>query len=118
MEVLAQQIATQVVSSKAANANKVTSGHHSGMGPAEHLSKNSGYTQYGNQELEQRQLPKVLYKASSSEAIKGKAPATENLNNLKPATYASKAAAGEQRTAHPLQPRVWDVDAWIAAREW
>ncbi|KAL2620178.1 hypothetical protein R1flu_000383 [Riccia fluitans] len=117
MEVLAQQIAMQVANSKAANANKVTSEHCSRMGPVEILSKRSEYTQGGNQEREQGQLPKVLYKASLSEPNKGKAPAIGTPNNLKPATYANKVAAGEQKAARPLEPQMRGVEAWKAARE-
>ncbi|KAL2620272.1 hypothetical protein R1flu_000477 [Riccia fluitans] len=81
MELLAQQIATQVANSKAANAYKDTSGHYSRMGPADPLSKGSGHYQFGSQEPKQGQLPKVLFKASSSGVLKDKAPTTENPNN-------------------------------------
>ncbi|KAL2636111.1 hypothetical protein R1flu_007590 [Riccia fluitans] len=117
MEILAQQIATKVANAKVVNVNMAASGLSSFMGPAEQLSKEAGVTQNGNQELEQRHLPKVLNKASSSEAMKGKAPATESPINSKPLTYASKAAAGEQGISRSLEPRARGVDAWRAARE-
>ncbi|KAL2629675.1 hypothetical protein R1flu_014361 [Riccia fluitans] len=90
MELLAQQIATQVENSKAANASKGTSGQQSSMGTDEPMNKDSGHSQFGSQDPEQGQLPKVLFKASSSGGMKDKAPIIESPNNRKPPTYASK----------------------------
>ncbi|KAL2628549.1 hypothetical protein R1flu_013235 [Riccia fluitans] len=87
------------------------------MEPSSPLNKSAGCSQDGNQEPEQHQLPKVLYKASLSEVMKGKAPAMENHTNGKSATYASKVAASEHGAARLLESRVRNADAWRAARE-
>ncbi|KAL2603182.1 hypothetical protein R1flu_017179 [Riccia fluitans] len=117
MELLAQQIATQVVNSKAANASKGTSGQQSRMGTDDPRNKDSGHSQFGSQEPEQGQLPKVLFKASSNGVMKDKVPITESPNNRKPPTYASKVALSEQGPARPFEPRMRAADAWKAARE-
>ncbi|KAL2630705.1 hypothetical protein R1flu_015391 [Riccia fluitans] len=118
MEILAQQIAFQVAHSKIANANKDALEHGSRMEPVSLLNKSAGSSQGEILEPEQRHLPKVLHKASGSEALKGKAPAMDNHTNGKSATYASKVAVSDHGALRQPDSRGRSADAWRAAREW